>query len=170
MIRKYKEHSPKIHESCFIADSAEIIGRVTIKENANVWFNTVMRGDHSSITIGKNTNVQDGCVLHGDRDANVNIGDNVTVGHGAIVHGCTIGNTCLIGMGSIILNKAKIGDFTIIGAGSLVTQGKEIPSGVLCMGSPAKVIRNLTEEEKQRLMYAANDYVNVSKEHKEQSK
>src|SRR3712207_886304 len=114
MIRKYKEHSPNIHESCFIADSAEIIGRVTIKENANVWFNTVMRGDHSSITIGKNTNVQDGCVLHGDRDANVNIGDNVTVGHGAIVHGCTIGNTCLIGMGSIILNKAKIGDFTII--------------------------------------------------------
>ncbi|KAJ51180.1 carbonic anhydrase/acetyltransferase-like protein (isoleucine patch superfamily) [Clostridium tetanomorphum] len=166
MIYSFNEKKPNVHDNCFIANSADIIGDVYLEENSNIWFGTVIRGDTNEIVVGKNTNVQDNCILHVDSIAPLNIGNNVTIGHGVILHGCNIGNCSLIGMGSIVLNNAKIGDYTILGAGSLVTEGKEIPSGVLCMGSPAKVVRYLTEEEKIKIRESAKHYVGLSQEYR----
>lgn len=163
MIRKFKDENPDIHNSCFIADSSEVIGKVKLCEDVNVWFGSVIRGDLNSIYIGEKTNIQDNCVIHVEKSSPVCIGNYVTVGHSAILHGCKIGNYSLIGMGSIIMNNAVIGNETIIGAGSLVTENKQIPPGVLCMGSPAKVIRKLTEEEKENLKNSAEHYVERSK-------
>jgi carbonic anhydrase/acetyltransferase-like protein (isoleucine patch superfamily) len=165
MVEKFEDKYPEIHNSCFVAGSADILGDVHIGENSNVWFGTVIRGDTNRIIIGKNTNIQDNCTLHVDGIAPLSIGDSVTVGHGVILHGCSIGNSSLIGMGSIVLNNAKIGECTIIGAGSLITKGKEIPSGVLCMGSPAKIIRKLREEEIEKLRSNAEHYVELSKKY-----
>lgn len=165
MIGKFENKYPEIHNSCFVAGSADIFGDVHIGENSNVWFGTVIRGDTNKIIIGKNTNIQDNCTLHVDDIASLNIGDSVTVGHGVILHGCSIGNSSLIGMGSIVLNNAKIGECTIIGAGSLITEGKEIPSGVLCMGSPAKIIRELRGDEIEKLRNNAEHYVELSKKY-----
>lgn len=166
MIGNFNNKKPKVHSSCFIADSADVVGDIVIGENSNVWFGTVIRGDTNNIIIGENTNIQDNCTLHVDGTAPLIIGDNVTVGHGVILHGCVIDNSTLIGMGSIVLNNAKIGAESIIGAGSLVTEGKEIPSGVLCMGSPAKIIRELTEEEKIKTRKSAEHYVQLSEQYK----
>jgi len=153
---------PKVHKHSFIASSADIIGNVSIGEYSNIWFGTVLRGDMDYISIGEYTNIQDNCTVHNDDDYSVNIGDYVTIGHNAVIHGCKISSYTLIGMGSTILNGAEIGEYTIIGAGSLVTQGKKIPSGVLCMGVPAKVIRELTMEEKESLKKSAEHYVELS--------
>jgi carbonic anhydrase/acetyltransferase-like protein (isoleucine patch superfamily) len=147
LIINLKEKFPKISKKSFVASSADVIGDVIIKDFASIWFGVVIRGDISGITIGECSNVQDGAVIHTDEGEDVYIGENVSVGHRCIIHGCHIDNNCLIGMGSIILNGAVIGENTIIGAGSLITQNKVIPKGVLCMGSPAKVIRELTEDE-----------------------
>lgn len=166
MIKNFLKKRPYIEESCFIAENASIIGDVKIGQNSSVWFGSVIRAELNSISIGKNTNIQDNSTLHEDKDAPLIIGDNVTVGHNVILHGCNIENNVLIGMGSIILNNAKIGEQTIIGAGSLVTEGKEIPSGVLCLGSPAKVIRNLTEEEISRIKISADHYRELASEYK----
>lgn len=166
MIKNFLEKSPEIQESCFIAENASIIGDVKIGENSSVWFGTVIRAESNNINIGKNTNIQDNSTLHEENDAPLIIGDNVTVGHNAILHGCDIGNNVIIGMGSIILNNAKIGEETIIGAGSLVTEAKEIPSGVLCLGSPAKVIRNLTVEEISKIKRSAEHYRELASEYK----
>ncbi|WP_027624841.1 gamma carbonic anhydrase family protein [Clostridium lundense] len=166
MIDSFNNKEPKIHNSCFIAHSADVVGDIVIGEKSNVWFGTVIRGDTNNVVIGKNTNIQDNCTLHVDSTAPLIIGDNVTVGHGVILHGCVIKNSALIGMGSIILNNAKIGAESIIGAGSLVTEGKEIPSGVLCMGSPARIIRELTEEEKINIRKSAEHYVELSEQYK----
>lgn len=166
MIKSYKSISPKIDSLCFIAENAAIIGNVEIGEKSSIWYGVAIRGDMDYIKIGKNTNIQENSTLHNDTTSPVNIGDNVTVGHNAVVHGCTIKNNVLIGMGSVILNKAEIGENTIIGAGSLVTQGKKIPSGVLCMGSPAKVIRELTKEEIEKIQKSADNYYKLSLEHK----
>ncbi|MBC2579485.1 gamma carbonic anhydrase family protein [Clostridium sp. DJ247] len=164
MIHKYKDKVPDIHESCFIADSADVIGNVTIEEDATIWFGAVLRGDINSIHIGKKSNIQDNCTVHVDTSGMaVFVGEQVTVGHNVILHGCKIGDRSLIGMGSIILNGAEIGEQTIIGAGSVVTQNKKIPSGVLCLGSPAKVIRELTEEEKESIIKSAKYYVEEGK-------
>ena len=133
-----------IDKSVFIAEGAKVIGKVTIKENSSVWFNAVIRGDSSTIEIGKNSNVQDNAVIHTSKNSKVVIKDNVTIGHGAIIHGCTIGNNVLIGMGAIILDNARIEDNCIIGAGSLITQNKIIPEGSLVFGNPSKVIRNIS--------------------------
>lgn len=158
---------PQINSSCFIAPSADIFGDVKIGQESSVWFGTVIRGDGKDVFIGKGTNIQDNCTIHEEKYLYpTTIGDYVTVGHGAILHGCTIGNHCLIGMGSIILDGAEIGEYTIVGAGSLITKDKKIPSGVLCMGSPAKVIRNLTEEEKRSIDISAKHYVQISREYK----
>ena len=146
MIKGYKGVEPKIDETVFIADSADVIGQVNIGKNANIWYGTVLRADDNHITVGENTNIQDGSVVHISEGYPTVIGDNVTIGHKSIIHGCEIGNNTLIGMGSIVLDGAKIGEFTLLGAGSLVPPGKEIPSGVLAMGSPAKVIRELSEQ------------------------
>lgn len=164
MIKKYKEKSPVIDEEAYIAETAVIIGDVTLKKNSNIWFGAVLRGDMESITIGENTNVQENSVIHVDKTAKVNIGDNCTIGHNAIIHGCKIGNNTLIGMGAIILNGAKIGNDSIVAAGALVTQNKEFEDGVLILGNPAKVVRKLTEEEINKNRKSSLNYVKISKE------
>ena len=147
MIKEFEGNIPRIDESTYISESVDIIGDVTIEENANIWFGTRLRGDMNKIVIGKNTNIQENTVVHVDKNCPCLIGKDVTIGHGAIIHGCEICDNVLVGMGSIILNNAKIGKNTIIGAGSLITQGKVFPEGVLILGNPAKVVRELSEAE-----------------------
>ena len=156
-----------IDKSVFIAEGAKIIGSVEIGENSSVWFNAVIRGDSNDVKIGYGSNVQDNAVIHTSRDFGVNIGDNVTIGHGAIVHGCTIGNNVMIGMGAIVLDGAVIEENSIIGAGALVTQGKIVPAGSLAFGNPAKVVRQLTEEEIKSISDNAVYYVNKADEYKQ---
>ncbi len=167
MIKDYKNHNPKIAKSAFIFGSAEIIGHVFIGSESSVWANAVIRGDIGTISIGNKSNIQDNCVIHITEGIPISIGDRVTVGHGAILHSCTIGNDCLIGMGSIILDKAVIGDSSMVGAGSLVTPGKIFPPKSLIMGSPAKVIRSLTENELIRNRKNAEHYVFAAAEYLE---
>ena len=162
MIHQFNGQIPNVCKHVFIASSADLIGNVSIGEYSSIWFGAVLRGDLNSMYIGDYTNVQDNCTIHNDEDFPVNIGDYVTIGHNAIIHGCKISNYTLIGMGSTILDGAEIGEYTIIGAGSLVTQGKKIPSGVLCMGVPARVIRELTKEEKEGLKESALHYMKLS--------
>lgn len=166
MVKDYQGIKPNIDKTVFIAESADIIGKVNIEKNANIWYNTVIRADEQSITIGENTNIQDGCVVHVGNDIPTVIGKNVTIGHKALIHGCTIGNNTLIGMGSIVLDGAKVGEYTLLGAGSLVPPGKEIPSGVLAMGSPAKIIRELSDIEKENLVKSALKYIETANNHK----
>ncbi|MEG0771695.1 gamma carbonic anhydrase family protein [Clostridium sp.] len=166
MIKAYKGNTPEIKDSCFIAENATVIGQVEINDNANIWYGTVIRSDMSYTTIGENTNIQDNTSVHNDFSTPTEIGDNVTIGHNCVIHGCKISNNVLIGMGSVILNNAEIGENTIIGAGSLVTQGKKIPGGVLCIGSPAKVIRELTKEEIESIKSSVIHYIEMAEEHK----
>jgi carbonic anhydrase/acetyltransferase-like protein (isoleucine patch superfamily) len=166
MIKRYKDKEPALDNKSYIAETATIIGDVTIKKNSSVWFGAVLRGDEAAIVIGENTNIQDNCVVHADAGNNVVVGDGCTVGHGAIIHGCNIKNNVLVGMGAIILNGAKIGNNTIIGAGSLVTQNKEFEDGVLILGNPAKVVRKLTEEEIEENKKACLTYLKFSDEYK----
>ncbi len=146
-------------EDYFVAESADVIGNVILEHNASVWFNAVVRGDNAPITIGENSNIQDCSVLHSDEGIPLTIGKNVTVGHKVMLHGCTIGDNTLIGINSVILNNAKIGKNCLIGANTLIPEGKEIPDGSLVMGSPGKVIRQLTEEQKAMLLKSAEIYV-----------
>jgi carbonic anhydrase/acetyltransferase-like protein (isoleucine patch superfamily) len=143
----------------FIADNATVVGKVRLKSNASVWFNAVLRGDNEWIVVGANSNIQDAAVLHADPGIPLHIGDNVTAGHTVMLHGCTIGNNSLVGIGSIILNHAKVGQNCIVGANSLITEGKEFPDGVLIVGSPAKVVRELTSDEIKHNAWSANHYV-----------
>ncbi len=138
-----------IQGNAWVAEGAVVMGNVIIGDESSVWYNAVIRGDMAPIVIGCGSNVQDGAVMHVDAGSPCTVGNSVTIGHNAIIHGCTIGHNSVIGMGSIVMNGAKIGEDCIIGAGSLVTQGTEIPDGMLAYGSPAKVIRPLTEEEKK---------------------
>lgn len=150
---------PIIDSTAFIAKGAAIYGNVTIKKEANVWYNATIRSLEDSIIIGEGTNIQDNSVVHTDKGYQVSIGSLVTVGHGAIIHGCTIGDNSLIGMGAIILNGAQIGKNCIIGAGSLVTKNTIIPDNSLVLGSPAKIIRPVTEEEIQGSINNAKLYI-----------
>ena len=134
----FNEYSPKVNDSVFIAPTATLIGQVNISENSSVWFNTVLRGDEVSISVGANTNIQDGVVVHGNKGDNVEIGENVTIGHRAIIHGCHIKDGALIGMGAIVLDGAVIGKGALIAAGAVVTAGKHVPAGELWAGCPAK--------------------------------
>ena len=143
----------------WIAPNAAVIGSVILKTNASVWFGATLRGDNDPITVGENSNIQDGCVCHTDDGMPLNIGDNVTVGHMVILHSCSVGNSSLIGMGSTVLNKAKIGNNCLVGANSLVTEGKEFPDNSLIVGSPAKVKRELTDMEKKIIELSALHYV-----------
>jgi carbonic anhydrase/acetyltransferase-like protein (isoleucine patch superfamily) len=166
MIKKYKDQVPKIDKSCFVAESSDVIGEVEIGEYSSIWYGAVLRGDVDKIIVGKNSNVQDGTIVHGDFNVETIIGDNVTIGHNAIIHGATIGNNVLIGMGAIVLNNAVIGENTIVGAGAVVTGGKEIPSGSLVLGSPGKVIRQLTDAEIESIAKSAKTYVELAQNHK----
>ena len=144
MIMDFEGVTPRINKNTYISESVDIIGKVNVEENVNIWFGTRLRGDMNNIIIGENTNIQENSVVHVDINSPCIIGKNVTRGHGTIIHGCSISDNVLVGMGSIILNNAKIGKNTIIGAGSLVTQGKEFTEGVLILGNTAKVIMQLT--------------------------
>ena len=160
MLYRLGEHHVEITgEDYFVADNATVVGMVKLENNASIWFNAVVRGDNEIITVGENSNIQDGSVLHTDPGVPLTIGKNVTVGHKVMLHGCTIGDNSLIGINSVILNGAKIGKGCLIGANSLVTEGKEIPDGSLVMGSPAKVIKQLTAEQQQGLLLSADTYV-----------
>ena len=158
--------APSINENAYVSESVDIIGDVKVEENVSIWFGARLRADMNKIVIGANSNIQENAVVHVDIESPVIIGENVTIGHSAIIHGCNISNNVLVGMGSIILNNAKIGKNTIIGAGSLVTQGKEFPEGVLILGNPAKVIRQLTEAEIESIQRSADNYVSLSKKYK----
>ena len=152
---------PSIHPTAFIAPNATILGDVTIGEDASVWYNTVLRGDINRIVVGRGSRVQDGSVLHLSAEFGCLIGDHVTVGHMAMLHACTIGDECLIGMGAIILDGVEIGARSIVGAGALVTQGKVIPPGSMVLGSPAKVVRQLSDAEQDGLREWADRYVRL---------
>ncbi|MGM0897352.1 MAG: gamma carbonic anhydrase family protein [Bacillota bacterium] len=158
MIYPYKDKSPKIDKSAFIADYATVTGDVTIGENSSVWFNTVIRGDVAPTVIGKNTNIQDLSMLHQSPDNPLILEDDVTIGHQVTLHSCTVRKGALIGMGSIILDGAEIGEGAFIGAGSLVAQGKKIPPGTLAFGRPAKVVRELNEADKKDMERIIREY------------
>ena len=151
--------SPQLAAGAWVADSAQVIGDVVMGENSNVWFGTVVRGDSETITIGKNTNIQDASVLHADPGKPLTIGDNVSVGHQVMLHGCTVGDGTLIGIGAIVLNGAVIGENCLVGAGSLVTEGKVFPDGSMILGSPAKVVRELSKEQMDGLLGFSKHYV-----------
>ena len=142
---------PIVADGAWVADSAQVIGAVELGANASVWFGTVIRGDTETIRIGEGTNIQDASVLHADVGKPLTVGKNVTVGHQVMLHGCTIGDESLIGIGAIVLNGAKIGKNCLVGAGSLVTEGKEFPDGSMIMGTPAKVVRELSPEQMDAL-------------------
>lgn len=164
LIHAYRGRVPTIGERVFIVESAQIIGDVTIGNDSSVWFNAVIRGDINVIRIGERTNIQDGCILHVVHDTHpLVVGSDVTVGHGAILHGCTIGNSCLIGMGATVLDGAKVGDRSLVAAGSLVKVDDEIPPGVLAAGSPARVVRDLTKAETASLSQAALNYITYAR-------
>ena len=156
-----------IHETTFIAEGARIVGDIAIGENCSIWYNAVIRAEDFPVNIGPESNIQDGSVIHVGYEHGVQIGKGVTVGHGAIIHGATIGDYTLIGMGSIILDGAKIGKHCMIGAGALVTSGTVIEDGMLVLGSPAKVIKPLTEEQIKSLYDSANHYVKLGKQYKQ---
>ncbi len=159
MIYQLGERRVRAEGEYFVADSAVVIGAVLLKANASVWFNAVIRGDNELITIGENSNVQDGSVLHTDPGSPIVIGANVTIGHKVMLHGCTIGDNTLIGINSVILNGAKIGRNCLIGANALITEGKEIPDGSMVLGAPGKVVRELTQQQMEGLRMSALHYV-----------
>ena len=151
--------APQVAESAWVADSAQVIGAVTLGPDASVWFGTVVRGDTEYITIGAGSNIQDASVLHADHGMPLVVGERVTVGHQVMLHGCTIGDESLIGIGAVILNGAKIGKHCLVGAGALVTEGKEFPDGSMILGSPAKVVRQLSPEQIEGLRRSAQHYI-----------
>lgn len=153
------DDAPQIHDSAYVADSANLIGKVKLEANANVWFDVTIRGDNEWITIGENSNVQECCVLHTDPGYPLNVGPNVTIGHQAMLHGCTIGEGSLVGIQAVVLNGAKIGKNCLIGAGALVTEGKEFPDNSLIIGSPAKAVRTLSDEDVARMRKNTDNYV-----------
>ena len=150
---------PEVDPSAFVADSAQVIGDVNLGADSSVWFGTVIRGDSDHIRVGAGSNIQDASVLHADRGFPLTIGERVTVGHQVMLHGCTIGDETLIGIGAVVLNGAKIGKNCLVGAGSLVTEGKEFPDGSMIMGTPAKVVRELSPEQIEGLRQSAKHYV-----------
>jgi carbonic anhydrase/acetyltransferase-like protein (isoleucine patch superfamily) len=152
--------APTVSASAWIADSATVIGNVHIGDNASIWPGVVIRGDMNvPITIGANSNIQDNSVLHADDGVPLTVGDGVTVGHLVMLHGCTIGDHSLIGIGAIVLNNAKIGKHCLVGASALVTEGKEFADGSMIIGSPAKAVKELTQEQQARLKLSAQHYV-----------
>ena len=163
MIFQLEERRVVADGDYFIAESADVIGSVRLKNNASIWFNAVVRGDNDQITIGENSNIQDGSVLHTDPGIALTIGDNVTIGHMVMLHGCTIGDGSLIGIGSTILNGAKIGKGCLVGAHSLITENKEFPDYSMILGSPARVVRTLTPEQAANLQINAKSYANNSR-------
>ena len=150
---------PQIHPESWIAPNATVIGDLRLARHASLWWNATVRADNDTISIGENTNIQDGSVLHADEGLPLDIGRNVTVGHLVMLHGCTVGDGSLIGIGAVLLNRARIGPQSIVGAGTLIPEGKIYPPRSLIMGSPGKVVRELGDDEIARLLQAAAGYV-----------
>ena len=163
MIYQLGEQAPKYNGSNFIAPNAAVIGDVELQENASVWFNVVIRGDNDPIVIGEDSNIQDGSVLHTDSGAPLSIDLNVTIGHKVMLHGCKLESNTLVGINSTILNHALVRQNSIVGANSLITEGKEFPENSLIMGSPAKVVRELTDQEVMMIPLSAKHYVENAK-------
>ena len=166
MIHNFKNNTPTLHKDSWVASNAVLIGKVILKKDANVWFNVVLRGDIEPITIGERSNVQDGSVFHTDPDCPLTLGKGVTVGHMVMLHGCEVGDDSLIGIGSTILNKTKIGKNCIIGANTLITENKIIPDRSLVLGSPGKIIREVTDKEIEEIKENAKHYVENYKRYK----
>ena len=158
MVTSFHEKSPTIAPTVRLADTAAVVGGVTLEEEVGVWYGAALRGDEGTLFVGRGSNIQDCAVIHSDMDGHVHIGQDVTVGHGAILHGCTVGDRTIVGMGAILLNDCVIGEDCLIAAGALVTQKKVIPPGSLVVGSPAKVVRPLTEAELASLEESAKTY------------
>ena len=153
------EDSPRVAETAWVADSAQVIGRVALAEGASIWFGAVLRGDNEWITVGARSNIQEGTVLHTDIGFPLTLGQNVTVGHQVMLHGCSVGDGALIGIQAVVLNGARIGRNCLVGAGAVVTEGKEFPDGWLILGSPARAVRALSEEQMASMQRASAHYV-----------
>ena len=171
-VRNFQNHTPSVHATAFVDPTALVIGQVTIGAQSSIWPMTVVRGDINVISIGGRTNIQDGSILHVTHDgefspggAKLTIGNDVTVGHSVVLHACTLEDTCLIGIGSVVLDNAVVHTHAMVGAGSLVTSGKELEGGYLWMGRPVKKIRELSAREIEYLSYSARHYVNVMELH-----
>lgn len=166
MIRSFRGKTPKLHPSCFVEDSVQLLGDVELGEDSSIWFNCVVRGDVNAIRIGRRTNIQDLSMVHVTSHKFITtIGDEVTVGHHVVLHGCAVGKRVLVGMGAILMDGVVVGDECVIGAGALLTPGTQIPPGQLVVGSPAKVKRPITAEEREWLSRSAENYVLLAREH-----
>jgi carbonic anhydrase/acetyltransferase-like protein (isoleucine patch superfamily) len=161
-IYRFERHTPDVAPDAYVADNATVLGRVRLGARASVWFGASVRGDNDDIVIGAGSNVQDGAVLHVDPGFAMKIGERVSIGHQAMLHGCTIGDGALIGIQAIVLNGAVIGEQSLVGAGALVTEGKQFPPRSLILGAPAKVMRELTEQDLLMLKAAADSYIERS--------
>ena len=167
MLRPYNGISPRVHPSCYVDISAQLIGDVELAENSSIWMNAVLRGDVSSIRVGANSNVQDCCVLHGMKDKySVTVGEWVTVGHSVTLHGCTIYDRCLIGMGAVILNNAQIGAGSIIGAGTVIPENTEVSPGSLWMGVPGKFKKKLGADAEEVILRYAKNYLGYKEDYR----
>ena len=167
MIKKFRGKSPVIPDSCYISESVDLIGDVTLGENVSLWFGTVVRGDMHFITIGNRSNIQDNSVVHVTTDISpTRIGSEVTVGHNAIIHGATIEDRCLIGMGAIIMDDAVVGEGSIVGAGAVVPPNMMIPPRSLVVGLPAKIVRQTSDEELEMIIERAQHYIDFSQKYK----
>ncbi|MFH1785695.1 MAG: gamma carbonic anhydrase family protein [Candidatus Micrarchaeota archaeon] len=165
MIYEFQGKKPILRGENFIASSAEIIGDVEIGHGSSVWYKATVRADIGAIKIGNNVSIQDGCVLHTQQGIPITIGDDVAVGHNAVLHSCEIEGNCIIGMGAILLSKSKIGKNCIIGAGSVITEGTQIPNNSIVMGIPGKVVKQVTEEHKNRIKRNIEEYIRLNKEY-----
>jgi carbonic anhydrase/acetyltransferase-like protein (isoleucine patch superfamily) len=170
MIYALGDRIPDVHASCFVAESAQVIGSVVLEEDASIWFGAVLRGDNDPLVIGRESNIQDGTVVHTDEGVPVRLGRGVTVGHQCMLHGCEIGDYTLIGIGAVVLNRAKIGKHCLIGAGTLITEDKVIPDRSLVLGSPGRIIRTLSDEQALILEASAAHYVENARRFKRELK
>ena len=169
LIKSVRGFTPQYGKNCFFAENATVIGDVILGDEVSVWYQAVIRGDVNAIRIGNKVNIQDGVVIHATFEtAPTHIGNNVSIGHNAIVHGCTIEDNVLIGMGAIVLDNVHIDDDVILGAGALVPPNKHLPSGYLYVGSPAKAVRKLSEDELAFLKRSASHYVNLKNEYRQE--
>ena len=166
-IYQYGEHRPELHDDVYVAETADVIGQVTLKRGASVWYQAVLRGDTDHLEVGEKSNIQDGAVLHADPGFPLRVGNGVTVGHQAMLHGCTVGDGSLIGIQAVILNGALIGENCLVAAGAVVKEGAEFPPNSLIVGAPAKVVRELSEEAIQGLKKNAAGYVERGRRHAE---
>jgi carbonic anhydrase/acetyltransferase-like protein (isoleucine patch superfamily) len=162
MLFPYENYQPDVHETAFLAPTAVVIGRTRIAEGVSIWFHCVVRGDINQIEIGKNTNIQDGCLLHVTNRNALVVGERVTVGHGVILHGCKIESDCLISMGAVVLDGATVGSGSIIAAGAVVTPGTEVPPNSLVMGVPGKIVRSVSSDDRNKIDRGWQNYLRYS--------